>query len=187
MAQFLANYRDVTLRAGEPGDLSHFLAQETNAAPSDDVLVRRLTYTLLRRLERERRAVIGPTKKPADRLRDEVWSRSPDATFFNMNGRTYNGAEHWIRLWQYYKNHFVSGYWTPYDMGGEIGDQIAVIWCHRHTKRRWTGEDRPEDGVHSDRDYISRSTMVFRKEDGDWRCTHVHFSEVVEGDRPGGV
>ncbi len=76
VAQFLANYRDVTLRAGEPVDLSHFLAQETNAAPSDDVLVRRLTYTLLRRLERERRAVIGPTKKPADRLRDEV-IRSP--------------------------------------------------------------------------------------------------------------
>ena len=121
-----------------------------------------------------------------DRLRD-VWSRSPDATFFNLNGRTYNGAEHWIRLWQYYKNHFVSGYWTPYDMGGEIGDQIAVIWCHRQTKRRWTGEDRPADGVHSDRDYVSRSTMVFRKEDGDWRCTHVHFSDAVEGDRPGGV
>jgi glycerol-3-phosphate O-acyltransferase len=76
VAQFLSNYRDVTLRAGEPVDLRQFLAQETNVAPSDDVIVRRLTYTLLRRLERERRAVIGPTKKPADRLRDEV-IRSP--------------------------------------------------------------------------------------------------------------
>jgi glycerol-3-phosphate O-acyltransferase len=76
IAQFLANYRDVTLRAGEPVDLRQFLAHETNAAPSDDVIVRRLTYTLLRRLERERRAIIGPTKKPADRLRDEV-IRSP--------------------------------------------------------------------------------------------------------------
>ena len=76
VAQFLSNYRDVTLRAGEPVDLRQFLEQETNAAPSDDVIVRRLTYTLLRRLERERRAVIGPTKKPADRLRDEV-IRSP--------------------------------------------------------------------------------------------------------------
>jgi hypothetical protein len=122
-----------------------------------------------------------------DRLRDEVWSRSPDGTYFNMNGRTYNGADHWIRLWQYYKDHFVSGYWTPYDMGGEIGTEVAVIWCHRHTRRAWTGDDRPEDGVHSDRDYVSRSTMVFRKEDGDWRCTHVHFSEAVEGERPGGI
>ena len=40
------------------------------------MLVRRLTYTLLRRLERERRAIVGPARKPADRLRDEV-IRSP--------------------------------------------------------------------------------------------------------------
>jgi hypothetical protein len=122
-----------------------------------------------------------------DTLRDRIWSRSPDSMFFNMNGRTYIGADHWIRLWQYYKDHFVSGYWTPFDIGGEIGSELAVIWCHRHTKRRWSGEDRPEDGVHTDRDYLSRSTMVFRREDGDWRCTHVHFSEVVDGERPGGI
>jgi len=35
-----------------------------------------MTYTLLRRLERERSAVVGPAKKPADRLREEV-IRSP--------------------------------------------------------------------------------------------------------------
>ncbi len=78
VAQFLANYRHVTLRAGEAVDLRAFLEAETNggARPPDDVLVRRLMYVLLRRLERERRAVLGPTKKPSDRLRDEVL-RSP--------------------------------------------------------------------------------------------------------------
>ncbi|WP_394822338.1 1-acyl-sn-glycerol-3-phosphate acyltransferase [Pendulispora albinea] len=79
VAQFLANYRNVTLRAGEPVDVKAFLASEQSEnghAASDDVLVRRITYTLLRRLERERRAVIGPTKKPADRMREEV-VRSP--------------------------------------------------------------------------------------------------------------
>jgi glycerol-3-phosphate O-acyltransferase len=95
VAQFLANYRNVALRAGEPVDLKQFLAQEGSDGPpsedpgkptpsagsprrvtGDDVLVRRLTYTLLRRLERERRAVIGPTQKPEDRLREEV-IRSP--------------------------------------------------------------------------------------------------------------
>lgn len=80
VAQFLMNWRHVTLRAGEPVDLQEFLANEAPpdaaAQPSDDVLVRRLTYTLLRRLERERQAVVGPTKKPADRLRDQV-VRSP--------------------------------------------------------------------------------------------------------------
>ncbi|MGH7271932.1 MAG: 1-acyl-sn-glycerol-3-phosphate acyltransferase, partial [Polyangiaceae bacterium] len=40
------------------------------------VLVRRLTYTLLRRLERERRSIVGPARKSADRVRDDV-IRSP--------------------------------------------------------------------------------------------------------------
>ncbi len=99
VAQFLMNYRHVTLRAGEPVDVRAFLEEEAHEgtsqrsdgqvdegatapvsgngeAPGDDVLVRRMTYTLLRRLERERRAVVGPTRKPADRLREEV-IRSP--------------------------------------------------------------------------------------------------------------
>ncbi len=81
VTQFLMNWRHVTLRAGEPVDLREFLEQEARpdeagSSPGDDVLVRRLTYTLLRRLERERQAVVGPTKKPADRLRDQV-VRSP--------------------------------------------------------------------------------------------------------------
>ncbi len=132
-AQFAANYRHVTLRAGEPVDLKTFLEQESAIdaarfavaeddakgrarvdssdgnegvdsdaehdasewrartalvqsvpppAPSpedtvsDDVLVRRLVYVLLRRLERERRAVIGPGKKSRERVREEVL-RSP--------------------------------------------------------------------------------------------------------------
>lgn len=74
-AQFLANYRHATLRSGEPVDVGDFLARESDGV-GDDVLVRRLTYTLLRRLERERRAIVGRAKKPADRLREEV-VRSP--------------------------------------------------------------------------------------------------------------
>lgn len=50
-------------------------ATTTRRTP-DDVLVRRLVYVLLRRLERERRAVIGPGKKSRERVRDEVL-RSP--------------------------------------------------------------------------------------------------------------
>ena len=78
VAQFLTNYRDVTFRAGEPVDVQAFLASESRSGepPTDDVLVRRITYRLLRRLERERRAVLGPTMKPAERLREEV-VRSP--------------------------------------------------------------------------------------------------------------
>ncbi len=74
IAQFLMNYRHVTLRAGEPIDVSKLIENEGEL--TDDALVRRLTYTLLRRLERERHAVLGPIKKPDDRLREEVL-RSP--------------------------------------------------------------------------------------------------------------
>ena len=35
--------------------------------------------------------------------------------------------------------------------------------------------------------FISRSTMVFRKEAGDWRVIHVHFSEASTAPRPGGI
>jgi glycerol-3-phosphate O-acyltransferase len=71
LTQFLANRRHATMRAGDPVDLQEFLARESDGA-SDEVLVRRLTYTLLRRLERERRAMVGPTRKAPDRLREEV-------------------------------------------------------------------------------------------------------------------
>ncbi len=74
VAQFLANYRNVTMRSGEPLDVRAFLESEGNVA--DPILVRRMTYVLLRRLERERRGVLGPARKPADRLREEVL-RSP--------------------------------------------------------------------------------------------------------------
>jgi len=75
IAQFLTNRRHATLRAGEPIDLSEFLEREGRGG-GDEILVRRLTYALLRRLERERRAILGPTRKPADRLAEAV-IRSP--------------------------------------------------------------------------------------------------------------
>jgi glycerol-3-phosphate O-acyltransferase len=78
IAQFVSNYRNVTLRAGEPVDLREFLDEQggLEAPTNDDTLVRRLTYMLLRRLERERRSIVGPTRKPADRMREDVL-RSP--------------------------------------------------------------------------------------------------------------
>ena len=72
--EFLMNFRNVMLRAGEPIALSDFL--RANAGESLDTLVRRGTYALLRKVERERRAILGPMRKPADRVRDEI-IRSP--------------------------------------------------------------------------------------------------------------
>jgi len=47
-----------------------------------------------------------------EKLQD-IWSGAPGALFFNLNGHTYRGREHWTRLWQYYRDNVRSGYWTP--------------------------------------------------------------------------
>ncbi len=70
MGQLLHNFRHVELKLGEPIDLSQFI-QEPNGG-SDAVRLRRLTYMVLGRLERERRAVIGPSAKAPDRIRNEL-------------------------------------------------------------------------------------------------------------------
>ncbi|HEY4107092.1 MAG TPA: 1-acyl-sn-glycerol-3-phosphate acyltransferase [Polyangiaceae bacterium] len=74
VAQFLYNYKHVELKLGEPIDLSEFL--KDNPGSPDPVLVRRLTYAVLGRLERERRSVTGPAEKPPERVREEIL-RSP--------------------------------------------------------------------------------------------------------------
>ena len=121
-------------------------------------------------------------------LRDQLWSASSDTVFFNLNGHTYRGRDHWIKLWQFYKDQLTSGFWTPYDIGGVVTDDMATIWCHRKTKAAWVGSDpRPDGKAHDDRAFISRSTMVFQKEGDDWRVVHVHFSEHADTQRPGGI
>jgi ketosteroid isomerase-like protein len=121
------------------------------------------------------------------RLSQEIWSADPDAVFFNLNGHTYNGRDHWVRLWQYYKQHMSTGEWIPYDIGGVVGADVATIWCHRHTKIRWTGTDQRPKERHEDADFVSRSTMTFHKEGGEWRVVHVHFSPASTDARPGGI
>ena len=50
----------------------------------------------------------------------DMWSAAPDAVFFNLNGHTYKGREHWTRLWQFYQGNVASTYWTPFDIGGVV-------------------------------------------------------------------
>jgi ketosteroid isomerase-like protein len=117
----------------------------------------------------------------------DIWSAAPEAVFFNLNGHTYKGREHWTRLWQFYGGNVASSYWTPFDIGGVVSDDLAVVWCERHTKSEWVGKEPPPAARRYGTEFISRSTMVFRKEAGDWRVVHVHFSEASTAPRPGGV
>ena len=117
-----------------------------------------------------------------------VFSPAPEATYFNLNGHTYKGREHWTRLWKFYGQNVQSAYWTPYDVGGAVTGDLAVVWCHRRTRRQWTGSEPPPRNLNYDNtEFVSRSTMVFRKEDGQWRVIHAHFSPGDSGPRPGGI
>jgi hypothetical protein len=119
---------------------------------------------------------------------ETLWSEAPEATFFNLNGHTYKGREHWFRLWKFYGQNVASSHWTPFDLGGVVGEDMAVVWCHRRTRRKWTGKTSlPEDIHYGGEEFITRSTMVFHKENGDWRVVHAHFSQASSGERPGGV
>ncbi len=70
IGQLLANYHNVSLRVGRPIDLRGFI-QEWGST-SDTALLNKLVYTLLRRMERERRSVTGPVDKAPDRVRQEI-------------------------------------------------------------------------------------------------------------------
>ncbi len=74
VAQFFYNYKHVALKLGDPIDLKAFLAE--SAEQPDAVVVRRVTYAILRKLERERRGVTGPAEKAPERVRQEI-VRSP--------------------------------------------------------------------------------------------------------------
>ncbi len=121
------------------------------------------------------------------RTLQDVWSGSPEAVFFNLNGHTYRGREHWTRLWQFYEPNVRGGYWTPSDVGGVVSAELAIVWCERQTRSDWVGQGPPPAARRYGVDFVSRSTMVFRKENGDWRVVHVHFSEASTAPRPGGI
>src|SRR5215470_16740624 len=96
-----------------------------------------------------------------------IWSDDPSNVFFNMNGHTYVGLEHWSRLWQYYAQHKESGWWEPFDVKVIVRGEMAVVTCHRKTTSRW----RP----------------VLLKQQREWKTVHVHFSEGRDTPRPGNV
>ncbi len=72
--RFLLNYRNARLRAGDSFDLKSFLDQHPDL--SDAQLSDKVRYALLRRIERERDELLGPRKKSAQRIQDELL-RSP--------------------------------------------------------------------------------------------------------------
>jgi ketosteroid isomerase-like protein len=117
----------------------------------------------------------------------KIWSDNPTSMFFNLNGHTYVGLEHWLRLWDFYGPRMKTvAPWVSFDMKVIIRGDMAVISCHRTSQVKWEGETAPEKGW-MEKELRSRSTEVFVKERGDWKLVHAHFSVAGDGERPGGI
>lgn len=74
IAHLIGGAGAVRLCHGEPLNLAEFLRM--NVGLSEEALVRRLVYAIMRRFSRERRTVIGPAVKAPERVRAEI-VRSP--------------------------------------------------------------------------------------------------------------
>ncbi len=84
--QFLFNYRNALLRAGEPFDLKSFVDRHAHLSDAD--VAQKVRYALLKRLERERTLVLGPTKKSPQRIRDELLRSHRVAKHIETTART---------------------------------------------------------------------------------------------------
>lgn len=68
--QFLFNFRNAILRVGPPLDLQVFV--RANHTEPNAVIASKVRFALLKRLERERRVILGPALRSAERVRDEI-------------------------------------------------------------------------------------------------------------------
>lgn len=74
LGQFAYNRKHAGLLYGEEVEVGQVL--DSNPDVSDSALIRRMTYMVLRRIERQRRTVVGPAEKGVERVRAEIL-RSP--------------------------------------------------------------------------------------------------------------
>ena len=72
--QFIFNYQNAQIRRSEPFNLKRFVEEFSHQ--EDSVIADRVGFALLRKIERERSIVLGPTKKTPGRLKEELL-RSP--------------------------------------------------------------------------------------------------------------
>lgn len=115
----------------------------------------------------------------------EIWSGAPEAVFFNLNGHTYKGREHWTRLWQFYQPNVRSGYWTPFDLGGVVSNDLAVVWCERIRSRNGSvGTRRHRRGATAFRSTRARRWCSARKRATGASCTCISRKRARRRVRP---
>jgi ketosteroid isomerase-like protein len=121
-----------------------------------------------------------------DRLNGEklkkIWSDHPTCVFFNGNGHNYNGLAEWLPLWTYYGPRVeVIEPWKSWDVRLIGNDSTAVVTSLRTSNATWIGGGEAPEWTK--RRWTTRSTEVFTKTDGYWRCSHIHISTGADGPR----
>lgn len=139
--QFILNFRNALLRTGEPFDLRAFLAQ--NVELTDSQAADKIRYALLRRMERERTLVLGPSKKSPARIREEIL-RSPRVTK-HMEAATRQGKKTLDRVRRDAEKDLRRMASAP--------DQFWMAVMHRILARVWT---RIYDGLVIDKKGLER-------------------------------
>jgi len=112
----------------------------------------------------------------------KIWSHNPACVWFNGTGYNYYGIEDWLKLWKYFGPRCeILEPWRSADVRLIGNGEIAVVTSERTAKGRWKSSNEKPDWTGEI--WPSRSTEVFARENGEWRCVHVHISTQAQGKR----
>jgi ketosteroid isomerase-like protein len=115
----------------------------------------------------------------------EVWDGDPSNVWFNLSGHTYQGLDHWCKLWGYYRTRIKSARpWVAVEADVRVNGDVAWVASTRESEMVWVGKQPAPMRMGRGR---SRSTMLFVRKDGAWKAVHAHFSPASEEPRPGGI
>ena len=153
--QLLFNRKNCAVRAGEVVDVRELLAQQANEDATRRSRVGSTPTPVLRKLERERRAVVGPAEKPPDRVREEVL-RGPklQAVIKDLAGP---GQAQRVAMQEKARGMLVELQATP--------DATALMGLERAAEtlfdRVYQGVDVDEEGLERVRDAARRGSVVY--------------------------
>jgi ketosteroid isomerase-like protein len=157
---------------------------------SDDVQLSPDAFALFRGTEQDRNEIVAMHRAyldanthdlNAEKLR-KIWSAHPSCVFFNGTGYNYYGIDDWLKLWEYFRPRVkIVEPWKSTDVR-LVGDgQIAVVTSIRTAMGKWTGKGEAPDWTQ--KPWRSRATEVFARENGRWKCVHIHISTEPDGPR----
>ena len=131
-------------------------------------------------LEMHKAYLDANTKNLDLNLLRKIWSANPACVWFNGTGYNYYGLDDWAKLWDYFRTRVeIVDPWQSTDVR-LIGDgNMAVVTSERSATGKWIGSGEAPEWTKGR--WHSRSTEVFMRENGEWKCVHVHISTKHDG------